>query len=128
MTGYASYGLVLALIGSAGCVSAEMQQARVVGNALVGLTRTELVTCAGEPQDVTQQNGRAVLVYYKGCGALEQGFPTTHTTMTRVPRHGCRAAVEVEDETIRLVEFVPIPAGADYEAYHCEEIFASCTR
>ena len=120
------WSLVLALAGASGCVSAEMRRARVVQDDLVGYTRAQLTTCAGEAQREAQKEDRKVLTYYKSCGMLEEGFPTTRGTMARAHRHGCQATVEFDGDTIRRVVFVPVPEGADDEVYHCEEMFAAC--
>ncbi len=114
------------LIGPMGCVSTELRRARAVQDALTGQTRAQLVACAGQPAEEGAAGDQTVLTYYRTCGMLEQGFPTTRGTMARALRHGCRATVELDRERVSRVVFVPTPEGADYEMYHCEEIFAAC--
>ena len=119
-------GLIVGMVVAAGCVSADVQRARAVQNGLVGLTREQVLACAGQPQGESQAGDLRTLTYYRSCGMLEQEFPTTRGTMARQARHGCQATVEFEAGLVRRAQFRPVPDGAAYEMYHCEELFAAC--
>lgn len=117
---------VIGWLGFAGCVSADLKRARAVEEGLVGLTIERLVSCAGQPKSDRQTGDVRTLTYYQGCGLIEEEFPTTRGTMSRERRHGCEATFEVQGNQVRRAIFMPLPDGAPYELYHCEERFAAC--
>lgn len=119
-------GAVIGWLGLAGCVSTDLKRARAIEEGLVGLPVERLVSCAGQPKSDRQTGDVRTLIYYQGCGLIEEEFPTTRGTMSRARRHGCEATFEVQGGQIRRAIFMPVPNGALYELYHCEELFARC--
>ncbi len=119
-------GAVIGWLGLAGCVSADLKRVRAVEERLVGLPVERLVACAGQPKSDRQIGDVRSLTYYQGCGLIEEEFPTTRGTMSRERRHGCEATFEVQGGQVRRATFNPVPNGASYELYHCEERFAAC--
>ncbi len=119
-------GAVLGWFSLLGCVSPDVRRTRAFEEGLVGLTEERLLSCAGQPKSDRQTGDVRALTYYQGCGMLEQEFPTSRGTMSRERRHGCEATIELQGGRIRRATFVPVPNGASYEIYHCEERFATC--
>ncbi|WP_455388234.1 hypothetical protein [Petrachloros mirabilis] len=93
--------------------------------ALIGKTKQELLACAGKPVGEKTQDDLTVLTYYKEASLLEESFPESRSSFSKV-HHGCRATVVLQRDRINEVRYESVPSSYQDED-HCVEIFERCT-
>lgn len=108
-----------------GCVSGppETKTDNPTAKHLVGMTRSELLQCAGPPAQEVPHEQSVIFRYYKEAPMFEESRPFLKGSIAQA-HHGCWANLLLEKEQVTGVEFRPAPDGSDYD--HCEEIFVSC--
>ena len=92
--------------------------------ALIGKTRPEVMACAGRPINERTADGLVLWVYYKEASLLEESFPGSKSSYSKV-HHGCRATVVLEQDRVTDVLYESEPISYQDED-HCEEIFQPC--
>ncbi len=92
--------------------------------ALVGKTKTELMSCAIVRPEEKMVGTVTVLKYYKEASLLEESFPGTKSSFPRT-HHGCWAVLHLTNDVVTEVQYRSVPK--DYEDDdHCDEIFEPC--
>lgn len=108
-----------------GCAASQPIAPNPMGKALLGKSRQELVSCAGNPLQETKTAEGIVLTYYKEAPMLEESFSFSKGSRSGV-HHGW-AHLLMGDDRVVGVEFRSAPhsvAAMD----HCEEIFYNCVQ
>lgn len=106
------------------CASDRPSERQVVGPALVGKTRQDIVTCAGAPLREIQTADDTVLKYYKEIPMLEESQVSSKGSRPRA-HGGCWASISISQDRVIGVEFDSVPASGLADMY-CEDIFETC--
>jgi hypothetical protein len=109
-----------------GCAASQPMAPNPIGKALLGKSRQELVSCAGNPLQETKTAEGIVLTYYKEAPMLEESFYSSKGSVSRA-HHGCWAHLLMGNDRVAGVEFRSAPQS-DAAMDHCEEIFHSCVQ
>jgi hypothetical protein len=107
-----------------GCAASQPIAPNPIGKALLGKSKQELVSCAGNPLEETKTAEGPVLTYYKEAPIFEESFSLSKGSTSGV-HHGCWAHLLMEDDRVVGVEYRSVPRSID-STDHCEEIFHTC--
>jgi len=107
-----------------GCAASQPIAPDPIGKALLGKSKQELVSCAGNPLEETKTAEGPVLTYYKEAPIFEESFSLSKGSTSGV-HHGCWAHLLMEDDRVVGVEYRSVPRSID-STDHCEEIFHTC--
>jgi hypothetical protein len=113
-------------IGLVACVDmpAELPKGDTVQRMLLGKSSQAVIACAGAPASQKVQGEEAVLVYYKEASLLEESFPSSKSSFSKI-HHGCRATVLFRNDRVSDVRYQSVPATYHDES-HCHDIFEAC--
>ena len=121
----ASSALVLCIaVWLIGCAGSQPIEPNPIGKALLGKSKQDLVSCAGNPLQETKTAEGTVLSYYKEAPMFEESYSLSKGS-TSGAHHGCWAHLLMRDDRVVGVEYRSAPRSVD-AADHCEEIFHSC--
>jgi hypothetical protein len=109
-----------------GCTTPTALENRPIADALIGKTRHELLSCAGNPLRETPLSDGTVLRYYKEAPMLVESFVGSKGSKPGV-HHGCWANVMLSGNQVAGIEYLSVP-DPKQAGDHCEEIFVSCVR
>jgi hypothetical protein len=109
-----------------GCAASQPIEPNPIGKALLGKSKQELVSCAGNPLEETKTDEGTVLTYYKEAPMLEESFSSSKGSRSGV-HHGCWAHLLMGDDHVVGVEYRSVPRSVD-AIDHCEEIFHACVQ
>ena len=109
-----------------GCAASQPIEPNPIGKALLGKSKQELVSCAGNPLEETKTDEGTVLTYYKEAPMLEESFSSSKGSRSGV-HHGCWAHLLMGDDHVVGVEYRSVPLSVD-ATDHCEEIFHTCVQ
>jgi hypothetical protein len=109
-----------------GCAASQPIEPNPIGKALLGKSKQELVSCAGNPLEETKTDEGTVLTYYKEAPMLEESFSSSKGSRSGV-HHGCWAHLLMGDDHVVGVEYRSVPRSVD-ATDHCEEIFHTCVQ
>jgi hypothetical protein len=109
-----------------GCAASQPVAPNPIGKTLLGKSKQELVSCAGNPLEETNTTEGTVLTYYKEAPMFEESFYSSKGSVSRV-HHGCWAHLLIEDDRVVGVEYRSAPEWVD-ATDHCEEIFKVCAQ
>ena len=107
-----------------GCAASQPIESSPIGKALLGKSKQELVTCAGNPLEETKTAEGTVLSYYKEAPMFEESFVSSKSSRSGA-HHGCWAHLLIGDDRVVGVEYRSVPRSVD-ATDHCEEIFHTC--
>lgn len=113
--------LALSVLGL-GCAAAP-DRPPSHGEHLKGMTRGQILACAGPPSEWKSQDG-AVLVYYRSAWTLGRSPAAIEGAVTG-SRPGCRALLMLKDDRVAEVRYLSVPESAG-ALDHCERIFSGC--
>ena len=122
---FVQYTAALLVVLLSGCVTSapERRTDSPTAKRLIGITRTELLQCAGTPLREVPYGHGVVFRYYKEAPMFEESRPFLKGSIAQ-EHHGCWASLLLEQDEVTGVEFRPVPEGTEYD--HCEEIFLRC--
>jgi hypothetical protein len=109
-----------------GCAASQPIVPNPIGKALLGKSKQELVSCAGNPLEETKTAEGTVLTYYKEAPIFEESFYSSKGSVSRA-HHGCWAHLLMGDDRVVGVEYRSVPHSVD-ATDHCEEIFHTCAQ
>jgi hypothetical protein len=109
-----------------GCAASQPIEPNPIGKALLGKSKQELVSCAGNPLEETKTDEGTVLTYYKEAPMLEESFSSSKGSRSGV-HHGCWAHLLMGDDHVVGIEYRSVPRSVD-AIDHCEEIFHACVQ
>ena len=118
--------IMMGFVGLIGCAASQPTEPNPIGKALLGKSRQELVTCAGNPLQETQTVEGTVLSYYKEAPMLEESFPFSKGSRSGA-HHGCWAHLLMGEDRVVGVEYRSVPPSV-HATDHCEEIFHTCAQ
>ena len=116
--------IMVGFVGLIGCAASQPIAPNPIGKALLGKSKQELVSCAGNPLEETKTAEGPVLTYYKEAPMFEESFSLSKGSTSGV-HHGCWAHLLMEDDRVVGVEYRSVPRSID-STDHCEEIFHTC--
>jgi hypothetical protein len=117
-------GIAIWLVG---CAASQPIEPKPAGKALLGKSKQELVSCAGNPLQETKTAEGTVVKYYKEASMLEESSPFLKGSRPGV-HHGCWASLLIQNDQITGVEFRTVPKGAEKEDDECKAIFQGCVQ
>lgn len=107
-----------------GCAAPQPIEPSLIGKALLGKSKQELVSCAGNPLQETTTAEGTVLKYYKEASMLEESFPFSKGS--RAGAHqGCWASLLLVHDRVIGVEFSAAPSTLNTD-HLCKKIFETC--
>jgi hypothetical protein len=109
-----------------GCAASQPTPLNPIGEALLGKSKQELVSCAGNPLGETKTAEGTVLTYYKEAPMLEESFSSSKASRSGV-HHGCWAHLLMGDDRVVGIEYRSAPQSVD-ATDHCAEIFQTCVQ
>lgn len=109
-----------------GCAASQPVAPNPIGKALLGKSKQELISCAGNPLEETTTAEGTVLTYYKEAPIFEESFYSSKGSVSRM-HHGCWAHLLMGDDRVVGVEYRSVPQSVD-ATDHCEEIFHTCAQ
>jgi hypothetical protein len=109
-----------------GCAASQPIEPSPVGKALLGKSKQELISCAGNPLQETRTVEGTVLTYYKEAPMFEESSSLSKGSRSGV-HHGCWAHLLMGDDRVVGVEYRSVPRSVD-AIDHCEEIFHACVQ
>lgn len=118
--------LIVGYVGLIGCAASQPIAPSPIGKALLGKSKQELVSCAGNPLEETKTAEGTVLTYYKEAPMFEESFSLSKGSTSGV-HHGCWAHLLMGDDRVVGVEYRSVPLSID-ATDHCEEIFYTCVQ
>jgi hypothetical protein len=118
--------LIVGYVGLIGCAASQPIAPSPIGKALLGKSKQELVSCAGNPLEETKTAEGTVLTYYKEAPMFEESFASSKASRPGA-HHGCWARLLMEDDRVVGVEYRSVPPSVD-ATDHCEEIFRTCVQ
>jgi hypothetical protein len=118
--------IMVSFVGLIGCAASQPIAPSPIGKALLGKSKQELVSCAGNPLEETKTAEGTVLTYYKEAPMFEESFSLSKGS-TSGAHHGCWAHLLMEDDRVVGVEYRSAPLSID-ATDHCEEIFYTCVQ
>ena len=118
--------MMVGFVGLIGCAASQPIEPKPTGKALLGKSKQELVSCAGNPLKESKTTEGTVLAYYKEAPMLEESFSLSKGSTSGV-HHGCWAHLLMEDDRVVGVEYRSVPRSVD-STDHCEEIFHTCVQ
>jgi hypothetical protein len=80
-----------------GCAASQPIVPNPIGKALLGKSKQELVSCAGNPLEETKTAEGTVLTYYKEAPIFEESFYSSKGSVSRA-HHGCWAHLLMGDD------------------------------
>jgi hypothetical protein len=92
--------------------------------ALLGMSRSQLLACAGAPTRESLEGDSALFRYYREAPMLEESIVSSKGSHAGVHK-GCWATVVIRAEQVEAVRYRFVPGYID-ASNHCEEIFANC--
>ena len=115
---------ILALLASS-CSSLDNTKAEHAQNAMLGMSRAELISCAGEPysseKKVVEENEIEVITY-------RRAFYQKHKDYGSRVR-SCNAAFEVRGNRITKLTYSGASGGTVYNRYHlCTPLVEPCLK
>jgi hypothetical protein len=118
--------LIVGYVGLIGCAASQPIAPSPIGKALLGKSKQELVSCAGNPLEETKTVEGVVLAYYKEAPMFEESFASSKASRPGA-HHGCWARLLMEEDRVVGVEYRSVPPSVD-ATDHCEEIFRTCVQ
>jgi hypothetical protein len=109
-----------------GCAASQPIEPNPIGKALLGKSKQDLVSCAGNPLQETKTVEGTVLTYYKEAPMFEESFSFSKGSRSGV-HHGCWVHLLMGDDRVVGVEYRSAPRSVD-ATDHCEEIFHTCVQ
>lgn len=109
-----------------GCAASQPIEPNPVGKTLLGKSKQDLVSCAGNPFQETKTAEGTVLTYYKEAPMLEESLPFLKGSRSGA-HHGCWAHLLMGDDRVVGVEYRSVPPSV-HATDHCEEIFHTCVQ
>jgi hypothetical protein len=109
-----------------GCAASQPIEPNPMGKALLGKSKQELISCAGNPLQETKTVEGTVLTYYMEAPMFEESFSSSKGSWSGV-HHGCWAHLLMGDDRVVGVEYRSVPRSVD-ATDHCEEIFHTCVQ
>jgi len=91
---------------------------------LMGLSKSDVLNCAGQPKKETTDGTQTLLRYYREAPILEESRPVGKGSFATV-RHGCWATVVLTNDHVSEVQYRFVPPTFD-ASNDCEDIFESC--
>ena len=92
--------------------------------ALRGMSKAQVLSCAGPPQQEHADGSRTMLRYYQEAPLLEESMVSSKSSRPTA-HHGCWATVVLEDDHVNQVRYRFVPSSVD-ASNDCEVIFANC--
>lgn len=117
--------VMLACAWGSGCALSPSVQPTQTQIALVGMTKADLILCAGAPLRETTGGEATELTYDRAASPMEQYF----SARGGIPcsRLGCEARVVLKDGRVTSVEYSRKSEAKD-ACNECDEIFTKCQR
>ena len=127
----------------ASCMSERVQLATAAQTRMIGLTKAELLACAGPPHEVTSQGDLEILSFDPGEPAEPGGPPVPQATIGRAVPPGqtaagfhlnqlrqkhCIARVTVVGDRVRRVSYVSSAGLPVHELERCAPVVEACVR
>ena len=109
-----------------GCAASQPIEPFPMGNALLGKSKQELISCAGNPLQETKAVEGTILTYYKEAPIFEESFSFSKGSRSGV-HHGCWVYLLMGEDHVVGVEYKSVPQSVD-ATDHCEEIFHTCVQ
>jgi hypothetical protein len=109
-----------------GCAASQSIEPSPIQKALIGKSKQELVSCAGNPLEETKTAAGTVLTYYKEAPMFEESFYSSKGSVSGV-HHGCWTRLLMGEDRVVGVEYRSVPPSVD-ATDHCEEIFRACVQ
>ena len=109
-----------------GCAASQPIAPNPIGKALLGKSKGELISCAGNPLQERKTAEGPVLTYYKEAPMFEESVSLSKGSGPGV-HHGCWAHLLLGDDRVVGVEYKSVPRSVD-STDHCEEIFRACVQ
>lgn len=118
--------LMVGFVGLIGCAAFQPIEPNPIGKVLLGKSKQELISCAGNPLRETKTAEGTVLTYYKEAPMFEESSSLSKGSRSGV-HHGCWAHLLMGDDRVVGVEYRPVPRSVDANN-HCDEIFHACAQ
>jgi len=118
--------LMVGFVGLIGCVAFQPIEPNPIGKVLLGKSKQELISCAGNPLRETKTAEGTVLTYYKEAPMFEESSSLSKGSRSGV-HHGCWAHLLMGDDRVVGVEYKSVPRSVDANN-HCDEIFHVCVQ
>ena len=118
--------LMVGFVGLIGCAAFQPIEPNPIGKVLLGKSKQELISCAGNPLQETKTAEGTVLTYYKEAPMFEESFSFSKGSRSGA-HHGCWAHLLMEDDRVVGVEYMSVPRSVD-ATDHCKEIFHTCVQ
>ena len=115
---------MIGVVGLIGCAVSQPIAPSPIGQALLGKSKQELISCAGNPHQETKTAEGTVLTYYKEAPMFEESSSLSKGSRSGA-HHGCWAHLLMEDDRVVGVEYRSAPPSV-HATDHCEEIFHTC--
>ena len=96
--------LIVGYVGLIGCAASQPIAPSPIGKALLGKSKQELVSCAGNPLEETKTAEGTVLTYYKEAPMFEESFSLSKGSTSGV-HHGCWAHLLMGDDRLLVVDY-----------------------
>ena len=109
-----------------GCAASQPIEPSPIGKALLGKSKQELISCAGNPLRETKTAEGTVLTYYKEAPMFEESSSLSKGSRSGV-HHGCWAHLLMGDDRVVGIEYRSVPRSVDANN-HCEDIFHACVQ
>lgn len=110
----------------AGCVSPPVSMSRPFGAELVGKSKQDILSCAGNPLREVAVSDGTILRYYREAPMLEESSLGSKGSKAGV-HGGCWTNILIVEDHMAGVENRPVPDPL-ISTDHCEEIFRSCAQ
>jgi len=124
ITGIAPRLTLVGLLWLAGCAATPQIEGNPNQLAMVGKTKEQVLSCAGQPVRELAHESLIVLRYYREAPIVEESFAGSKASRPGV-HHGCWASVLLDGDRVVDVLYRFAPSFVD-ASNDCEAIFEAC--